>query len=483
MITKLEEPLPAGGSCLLSSINLSEYVINPFTNNPTFDYDKLAKDIAIYITAMNEVLDEGLELHPLQIQRDSVRDWRQIGLGVMGYADTLIKLGLAYGSEQGNEFTKNVSYLIKNESLRQSALLAKEYDTYPKYNEDAILKSNFLQDVDDDVLNLIENYGLRNSQLLTIAPTGSISTMLGVSGGMEPIFAFKFKRKTESLHGEDIYYDVNTKIVDDFLKTLKQDEYDGLPKQFISSKEIHWKNRINVQSIFQSNIDASISSTINLPNDTTIEEIYQLYVYAWEKRLKGLTVYRDGCKREGILTIDNKDGQSKEKPLQKLKRPKSIPCDIHNVKIAGSEWTVIIGLLNNKPYELFAFKNKNINIKKLTNTFLIKSISNKINHYHLKSDEVEIIDLPELYETGEEEFTTRLVTRLLQVDKIDIIIKDAGKTYKNIGTFVNVIKRILSKYINSDEIQYSDLCPECGENLLFTEGCISCPSCGYSKCS
>lgn len=469
-----EKPLTAGGSCLLGSINLSEYVVNKFTQSSYFDFIQFKKDIPIYIKALNDVLQEGLNLHPLKIQKENVDKWKQIGLGIMGYADMLIELGLKYGSETSLQLTEVIAQILLASSIENSCDLVNVYGKYPNYFD--ITKTEFFTNISSFIqpnyIEKIKNKGIANAELLSIAPTGSISTMLGISGAIEPIFAFSFNRKTQSLHGKDVNYKIDISIVKEY-KNITHSEI--LPDYFISSEEINYNDRIKVQQVWQNYIDSSISSTINLPNNATLEDVYNIYITAWEKGLKGLTVYRNGCKREGILTIDNNI------EIKQLIRPRSIPCDIHNVKIEGEQWTIIIGLLNNTPYEIFAFKNRNIHIKDVTNANLIKEKKENSNHYSIESDNVIITDLPELYETGEEEFITRLISRLIRLGEIETVIKDAEKTYKNINTFVSVVKRVLSKYIKENIT--NELCPECGEPLIMQEGCVHCSSCGYSKCS
>ena len=147
---------------------------------------------------------------------------------------------------------------------------------------------------------LVKKYGLRNSQLLTIAPTGTLSTMLGISGGIEPIYANYYMRKTESLHGTDVYYKVYTKIVENYMKQHNIEEDKDLPEYFVTAMTLDYRQRINKQAAWQEHIDASISSTVNVPNSFTKEETENLYLYAYEKGLKGITIFRDGCRRVGI---------------------------------------------------------------------------------------------------------------------------------------------------------------------------------------
>lgn len=308
-----EEPLPSGGSCLLGSINLSEMIDKPFTENANFNKDRFKKVVKDSIIYLNEVLDEGLPLHPLKEQRESVNKYRQIGLGIMGFADALIKLKIIYGSKESLKLIDEIGEIMSNTSLKTSSLLAKEKGTFPEYKEKYILESPYvMKNADKETLKLIKKYGLRNSQLLTSAPTGSISSLLGVSGGIEPIFNISYTRKTETLNDGEEFYEVFTPIVKEFMNKKGITNKENLPEYFITAHDLDYKDRINIQSKWQEYIDASISSTVNLDNSTSIEEIRDLYLYAYEKGLKGITIYRDGCQRAGILT-------NEEKPNKKTK--------------------------------------------------------------------------------------------------------------------------------------------------------------------
>lgn len=308
-----EEPLPAGGSCLLGSINLAEFVVEPFTKKAVFDFNKFKSTVRDCVVGLNEVLEEGLNLHPLDIQKESVKNYRQIGLGVMGIADMLIKLNLVYGSENSINLCEKLSKIMLNEALKQSAILSRDYGSYEKYDEEVVFSSNFFKEnVDDDVKNLIRKYGLRNSQLLTIPPTGSISTMLGISGGIEPIFNLSYIRKTESLHDEDVYYKVYTPIVKEYMDEYNIVNEKDLPNIFVTAMKLNPEDRIRMQNAWQKHIDASISSTINLFHEATVDDVYNIYMSAWKNNLKGITIYRDGCKRSGILVNEKPKDDKKE---------------------------------------------------------------------------------------------------------------------------------------------------------------------------
>ena len=313
-----EETLPAWGSCNLSSINLSEFVRDPYSERARFEFNNFAEMVRQGVIYLNEILDENMELHPIKEQREMARELRQIGLGIMGVADMFIKMGIRYGSKESIDLIHEIGKVLINEALKQSALLAKEYGPFPRYKKEAVLKSPFLlSNATEEVLDLIEKYGLRNSQLLTIPPTGSISTLIGCSNGLEPIFQISYTRKSESLHQEETYYKVFTPIVKEYMDRHNVSREEDLPDYFVTAHDLNYKERIEVQAAWQQYIDASISSTVNVPNEFTVEEVEELYIYAWKKGLKGITIYRDGCARDGIL-ISNKAKMSKLDRIQKL---------------------------------------------------------------------------------------------------------------------------------------------------------------------
>ena len=322
-----EEPLPAGGSCLLGSMNLSEFVVEPFTPNAIFDMAKFKACVEECIQGLNEVLDEGLNLHPLEEQRKSVKEYRQIGLGVMGIADMLIKLNIRYGSKESIELCSRISRQMLNSAVKKSALIAKEKGAYSRYNKEAVFASPFfINNVDEDVKEIVGKYGLRNSQILTIPPTGSISTMLGISGGIEPIFNLSYTRKTETLHDKDVYYKVYTPIVKEYMNLNDITDEKDLPDIFVTAMSLNPKERIAMQKAWQDYIDASISSTINLPYEATVEDVCNIYMDAWENKLKGITIYREGCKRSGVLLND------KPKKEENIKRVDKKNVEIYEEK-------------------------------------------------------------------------------------------------------------------------------------------------------
>lgn len=491
-----EEPLPAGGSCLLGSI-----ILPTFVENGEFNFDRLKSTVIKSVKALNDVLDEGLPLHPLEEQRESVRNWRQIGLGVLGVGDLLIKLGLKYGSQESLDFCDKVAKTIIDTALRASALLAKEEGAFPKYKAEKILQSKFLlENASEETLELIKEYGLRNSQLLTIAPTGSIGTMLEISTGIEPNFAFSYTRKTESLHGEDVYYKVFIPIAKKYMEENGITEEDDLPDYFITAQNLNPYDRIKMQGVWQKRIDASISSTINLVNKVSVEEVEQLYIEGWKNGLKGMTIYRAGCDREGILTVEKKKVEkAAEKVLQErigtIQRGelKPIAPDTiyypHKMRIGCGKLKVMIGYSPSERaiQDLYVIRSgtggceKNIQAVAIYMSGILRLGGNLF----MLEDAID----------GVSGCTSFAVARSKNLDVSQgstcpsAILNILKKFEKDMGLngHTQAIQKIDEEERKEQKLvqemeKRKTICPECGVELEITGGCYTCRNCGYSKC-
>lgn len=480
-----EEPLPAGGSCLLGALNLSEFVENPFTDKAAFNIPEFKSAVRIAIRALNDVLDEGLELHPLEEQRNSVRDWRQIGLGIMGFADMLLKMSCQYDSARALDIIDMVGKTLVNTGLEESALLAMDTEPFPECDLRLILASTFItvlrnsNVIEDNTIDLIKRYGLRNSQLFTIAPTGSISTMLGVSGGVEPIFATHYTRKTQSLHGEDVYYNVYTPIIQKMIDTGVISEENV--STIATAQNIDPFDRVTIQAQWQRFIDASISSTVNVTNDTTVETIRDLYQAAWEDGCKGLTIYRAGCKKEGVLVVDTPKEQTTENTIH-------IPItdtSIDNCVAYGTQLTTGCGSLWMSVY----FHKKT---GQLCHIFLDKGSTGGCNSFMIGLSRM-ISYAGKLGGTVEGICDQLNSVPACPSYSVRTALKkdtSAGKCCPSaIGRALMELKqRYIEDHIemSTGELKREEMtvnnCPECGAKLNFTGGCNSCPECGYTKC-
>lgn len=486
-----EEPLPAGGSCLLGSINLAEFV----TEKKEFDYESFKDTVYEAVVALNEVLDEGLSLHPLQEQRDSVKDWRQIGLGIFGLADMLIKMGIRYGSEESIELCDCIGIAMTNTAIYSSSDLAEIHGVYPKYNRDQVIETPFFKrNTSIATKDRVIKHGLRNSQLLTIAPTGSLSTMLGVSGGIEPIYANHYQRKTESLHGEDVYYKVYTPIVKEYMDTHGIEDDVDLPDFFVTAKTLDYKERIKMQSIWQDHIDASISSTVNVPKDFTVEQVEDLYMKAWEKGLKGVTIFRDKCARDGVLTLDEGDTEKKtdNEPViesTELKRGEVIKV---NDNVIGKKRTLHTGC---GTLHCEAFFDPATGA--LLETYLSKGSTGGCNNFMIGLsrlislsarggiDVYAIVD--QLRSCGTcPSYAVRAATKhdTSKGSSCPVAVGNALiEMYEELQEQLDLIGLPAAPIveIKMDEDR-NPRCPECGGNLVFEGGCNTCKDCGWSRC-
>ena len=484
----MEEPLPEGGSCLLGSINLAAYV-----KNREFDFEEFLEDIHVIVKAMNDVLDQGLPLHPLQVQRESVRDWRQIGIGIMGLADMLIKLELQYDTQAALDFCDRLGFVMTNETILASALLAKEYGCYPMYNMDAVLESEFLRNnATDSTIEVVHQYGLRNSQLLTIAPCGTLSTMLGISGGIEPIFSLSYTRKTESLHGEDRYYKVFTPIADKYMKEHGLTEEEELPEFFVTAQNIDPFKRVEMQGVWQRHIDASISSTLNLPNKTTVEDVEALYIYAWENGLKGMTVFRDGCDRAAILTTGKPEEKSieVEESKNEIARGVVVPTsdDVIGLKrkLTGGcgslHLQVYFDRNTGKMTEVFVNKgggggcNSNLNaLSRMISIALRAGVDVKDVADQLAST----INCPSFASSR---------AKGINLSSGSSCASAVGKALIDLNKEFQKVFATIQQLEEDEEVEENNMiglkeCPECGKLSLAMEGgCMTCKECGYSKC-
>ena len=522
-----EEPLPAGGSCLLGSINLSEFILDPFTPAARFDFDEFERVVHKAIFALNDVLIEGMPLLPLEEQKECVMKYKQIGLGIMGLADALIKLGITYGSPESLLTIETIGTALLYNSLIASSEYAKldgntpfeGYDAHKVFESDIIQNLiNNLNYYEVNTLKVALQNGLFNTQLLTIPPTGTIAGLLNTSYGMEPNFAFKYTRKTESLHDEDVYYTVEPKIVEDYRKaTGNKGE---LPDYFITTHQLDPFNRVDVQATIQKYIDASISSTVNLPESTTPEEIKAIYLYGAEKGVKGLTIFRNNCERMGILTIgDNKEEDTDD--LTPVERAKSMLKFGDTILVDDSVIGVKrklktgCGSLHCTFYfcpetgelrEVFLDKGSKGGCLSLLNAVsrLTSLCARKGAPVEEIADQLESVLVCPSYSVSKfkDKTTSKgsscasaVAYALLDAhkqfmddfidpdDDSEIEIKTVKKTTSVKAKITSVKKADQTMKIENNEKDYYMTCPECGEKaLLKTEGCVSCVSCGYSRC-
>ncbi len=322
-----EVPLEDGGACNLGSINLSRMVDEPYTENARINWDRLKKVTRLAIRFLDNVVSWNEYLNALEKQRKAAKETRRLGLGVMGIADMLNELGLAYDSDEGIKTIEKVMAFITNHAVQTSAELSEEKGPSPIFDFEQYKQCAFYKEaLWEETKELIKQKGLRNIAVMSIAPTGTISNIvlsfvhgnkhyIGVSGGIEPIFALYYTRRSESFNNRifkifhstvQAYLDINDLTTDAYAAEKIEDLYPLLPSHFFrTAHHISYKKRVQIQGVCQKYIDHSISSTINLPEDIHPETISDIYKEAWKRGLKGVTIYREGS-RYPILSVDKK---------------------------------------------------------------------------------------------------------------------------------------------------------------------------------
>lgn len=473
-----EVPMMPNDSCLLGSVNLSEFVgTNGITLEPFFKMQEFKHTVRVAIAALNEVQEEGIKKLPLEKQRQIAKDYRRIGLGIMGLADMLIKMRLKYDTGDARELCGTIMGVMQTQAIQESELIAVAKGKFPKWEDTAP--------------------PMYNSALLSIAPTGTLSTLLGVSGGAEPIYDLSYTRKTESLNGEDKYYKVYTPIVKQYMEQNSLKDESELPDYFITAKQISYKNRIFMQSALQLYVDQGISSTINLPEQTTIEQIEELYMTAWSHDLKGITVFRDNCARTGILTSKPKGKPQDQIKTKAIETPKNAVGKKRKL-MTGCGSLHCVGFFDKETgrlLETFLNKGSTGGCNQFMNG-LSRVISLAARSGSTIFDIIDQLDstgvcpsyavrTAKYKDTSPGSCCPKAVGKALMemYEEMQNEIED-GVYYEDILEDSQEIEEEYSlDVIEMRELDEESKCPECGEPLQMVGGCNGCPNCGWSKCN
>lgn len=520
-----EIPMGPFDSCRLIHINLSSYIVDPFTDKAHIDEEllymhsyeamRLADDLVdLEIEAVDRIINtvkndtDDTEFKLWSKIKETAIQGRRAGLGFTGLADAIAMLGLKYDSDEGISQVGQLMKVMFKGQLDSNIDMAIERGSFPAWDSvvEAESNSDWLKFIRSNYLKTwlkMAQSGRRNISWSTVAPTGTVSIMAGTSSGIEPVFMPFYQRKRKCMSESDrvdyvdkvgekytLFTVVHPNLKKWAIETLNYSESEvnewslGVWKEVwkespyygSTAPEIDWRQRVKLQGVVQKYITHSISSTVNLDRETTEEEIADIYIEAWKQGLKGITIYRDGC-REGVLTQVEKPKTIEGR--QAPKRPKVLEADYYQVKVKKEQFIVLVGLLEGKPYEVFAFRPLNpVNIPAHKGT--ITKVSKM--HYSFDSEHINISNL-ELANTNIEENAATLYSSMLLRHGVDInyIIKTARKVNDNISSFSSAMCRILAKYIPNGEVK-GEVCPDCGGTLVREGGCIHCKDCGYSKC-
>ena len=335
----------AYNACNLGSINLYNMIDDKFGNAPSLNEEKFKQAVYDGSIALDEIVSYGYETQPLDENRTCIDDWRSLGLGLFGVADALVAMKLAYRSREASAFMENAMKIMLLSALRSSCDRAKMKGTFGQYRREATEKSPIIQmvkELDGGLYEDIRTYGLRNGTLLAIAPTGTISLLMGsFSGGCEPLYKISYERSTHKMEEVNGSFRVYAHSVKDLLRyhhlplTLTDDEIREKFPWVIESHDISFMDRVAMQAVMQKYVDNSISRTVNLKNDATPEDIYDIYLAAWESGCKGITVFRDGCRRGNILGVAAKEEEKADGPKPAEGQPVCPECGGKNIRVEG----------------------------------------------------------------------------------------------------------------------------------------------------
>ena len=458
--------------------------------------------------------------------KDMALRGRRTGLGITAEGDMLAALGLRYGSDEAIDFAVSVHRTLAIEAYRASVKMAEERGAFPIYDAAREASNPMIErikEADTELYAEMVKHGRRNIAMLTIAPTGTTSLMSQTTSGIEPVFRPVYKRRRKinpSDRGKkaDFIDEMGEKFEEyyvyhhQFVKWLESNGYDTSKLQTIADDELNkwleaspyhgatandidWVAKVRMQGAIQKWVDHSISVTVNLPNDVSEELVANVYRTAWECGCKGVTVYRDGC-RAGVL-IDSKKKKEATKqcsdPTQ-LKRPKSIPADVVRFKNGSESWIAFVGIQDERPYEIFTGKIEEDAMyipPKITKGWILKvreDDGSKRYDFQYKDRYGYVNTIGGISRLFDEEFWNyaKLISGVLRhgmpIDKVVNLIDGLHLNSESINTWKNGVQRALKQYI-ADGTKSKGKCPHCGqEEMAYQNGCLTCMSCGYSKC-
>ena len=481
-------------ACCLGSINLYNCVDDKFSPNAKFNFEKFRYLVALGVDVLNQVLDYGRDKQPLEANKQAIDDWRNIGLGFFGLADALVALGIKYGSKEAQELLSSIAYVMMNKALDVSSNLAISQGTFGKYDWKKTKKSKIISSLygvfgNHLIYKEIRRNGLANGSLISIAPTGTISLLAGgFSGGIEPMFKVSYERTTHSLEGKGETFRVFPTSIKELLEyhnlplTLTNEEIKAKFSHIVEADEIPCSERIGMQASAQMPIDNAISSTINLPESATPEDIYNIYMMAWEAKLKGVTVFRDGCMRLSILNPKKKsedfDNNFGEIVPMKRETNGSLPSLTYKKQSACSKLYPTITFKDGKPFEVFASVTGGCS----ANIATIVRLSSLALRCGVKPEKL----IEELKEQkcpacktlrGQGRKNISLSCGNAIAESLQEAIAEFNGDFKE-KTNIKQPKQTVEVH----EERVRKKCPECGAEIRAEGNCISCTQCSWSKC-
>jgi ribonucleoside-diphosphate reductase alpha chain len=526
-----ELPLCPYDSCRLMVMNLSKFVQKPFTEHARFNFDRFALSTQAAQRLMDDLCDLENEQvdkiiakvksdpEPESVKRIELELWQKIkrqtslgrrtGLGITAMGDVIAMMGMTYGSNESIEFIEEVYRQLAINSHKSSCILAGERGTFPIFDAALEADNDYLEQIlsaDDELRELYNAHGRRNIANTTVAPGGSLSTLTQTTSGIEPAFMLKYTRRRKITHSENVAadfidgmgdqwveYDVYHHGIKQWMETTGNSDIRDSPYHNSTAPELSWQQRVKIQSVAQKWVDHGISSTANLPADASKETVREAYESAWESGCKGFTVYRDGS-RSGVLIDKSKEtATSHFKSHSAPRRPNILECDIHHASIQGEQWTILVGLMEGRPYELLGGLSEFVTIPaKYKKGKIIKHPRKTMNsiydlHFGENGNEVIIKNIVRVFDNPNYASFTRVISLgLRHGSPINFMVEQLQKDKDaEMFSFSKVIARTLKKYIMDGTRSSEKTCGNCGSEgtMIFQEGCVSCTACANSQCS
>lgn len=548
-----EIPLCPYDSCRLIAINLYSYVDNPFTQHAEFNGKLFARHAGYALRIMDDIIDlelekidrilekintdpeeeevKHIERNLWQNIREKCIQGRRTGIGITAEGDMLAALGLRYGSDEAISFSSEVHKTLALEACRSSVNLARDRGAFPVYSAEREKDNPFIlriREADEQLYQEMVNYGRRNIAMLTIAPTGSVSICTRTSSGIEPVFMVSYRRRRKVNPNDlDVRIDFVDEVGDSWeeynvfhpkfeewltingydpveVKAYHEDELNKLieksPYYKATSNDIDWLSKVKMQGAIQKWVDHSISVTVNVPADTTEELVSKIYMTAWESGCKGMTIYRDGS-RSGVLLKDDKKSKEPEKEEMQFhetsapKRPRVLDAEVLHFQNDKDKWVAVIGLLDNRPYEIFTGEAEGFFVPQWVKTGQV--VKNRIDDINSRYDFIYTnkygykVTMEGLSYQFNTEFWNyaKLISGILRhgmpLPFVVHLVDNLQFESESINTWKNGVVRALKRYIPDGTKVSKEKCPNCGEKdtLVYKEGCMTCTACGDSKCS
>ena len=519
-------------SCRLMLVNLKSFVLSPFTPEAVFDYEKLTEVAQKAQRLMDDMIDLEIEQvdriiqkidndpEPDAVKRGEKEMWetikaqalrgRRTGLGVTAIGDAVAALGIRYGSEESIRTVEKIYKCLTVSAYKSSCNLAQERGAFPVYDplkEEGHAYLSRVLGSDEELTAMHAKHGRRNIALTTTAPAGSVSVLTQTTSGIEPAFLLKYMRRKKI--NTDAEPNARVDFVDDvgdawqeypvyhhafreWMETSGLEDEKMSPYWKATANEIVWTQKVKMQAAAQRWICHAISNTTNLPEDTSIDTVKDVYMTGWQLGCKGVTVYRDGC-RSGVLVDTSKETAENFNERSAPKRPDVLDCDIHIATIKGARWTILVGLMNGRPYEVMGGLSEFVEIPRKYKAGKIAKRPRKTTAsiYDLTvgedDDMMMIKDIVKVFDNPNYAGYTRTISLALRHGApIQYLVEQLQKDKDaDLFSFSKVIARCLKKYIEDGTKAGAKTCEACGaeDSLIYQEGCVTCANCGHSKCS